>query len=185
MTVTNAEEWALLRRHRRKPLVEPAAYERFASVECDGDALRRLLPHRDPLRFVDRVTAVSEDRELIVGTRYLAPDDPTFAGHFPDYPLYPGTFQVEAIGQLGLCLWYFRRFPDRIDVGPDARPATVRATRIGGALFNAPAPPDRTATIVAQRLEDDGFRASIIGQFLVDDAVCCTAIGEVVFLDTE
>jgi len=183
--VTNAEEWALLRRHRRKPLVEPAAHERFADVECDGDALRRLLPHREPLLFVDRVTAVSEDRELIVGTRYLAPDDPIFAGHFPDFPLYPGTFQVEAIGQLGLCLWYFRRFPERVDVAIDARPVSVRATRIGGALFNAPAEPARSATIVAQRLEDDGFRASIIGQFLVDESVCCTAIGEVVFLEAD
>ncbi len=181
--MTNAEEWTLLRRHRRKPLVEPAEYKRFETVACDRDALQRLLPHRDPLLFVDRVTAVSEDRETIVGERNLAPDDPTFAGHFPEYPLYPGTFQVEAIGQLGLCLWYFRQFSDRLDVGTDARPASVRATRIGGALFNAPAPPDRTATIVAQRLDDDGFRASIIGQFLIDESVCCTAIGEVVFLD--
>ena len=183
--MTNAEEWALLRRHRRKPLVEPAEYEHFETVACGRDALQRILPHRNPLLFVDRVTAVNEERDTVVGERYLNSDDPTFDGHFPDYPLYPGTFQVEAIGQLGLCLWYFRRFPERIDVAPDARPASVRATRIGGALFNAPAPPDRTATIVAQRLDDDGFRASIIGQFLIDDSVCCTAIGEVVFLDTE
>lgn len=175
-------EAQLLKKYRRRSLLDDINAEDLVEVSCDSAAVRRILPHRPPLLFVDSVVSVDSKREMIVGHRHISADDPVFAGHFPDYPLYPGTFQIEAIGQLGLCLWYFRSHPESTRVPEIADQARVIATRIGGALFNAPVEPGRDVTLVARRLADDGMRASIIGQLLVGETVCTTSIGEVVFL---
>lgn len=171
----------LLRHFRKRHLIDSGEWARLHEVRCAAGEIERLLPHRPPLLFVDSVDAVSDDREIIVGTRRFRADDPVFEGHFPGYPVYPGTFQVEAIGQLGLCLWYFRQNPERLHISQDSEPVSALATRIGGAFFSASVRPGNTARLVARRLEGDGMKGSVIGQLLVDDTVCTTAIGEVFF----
>ncbi|MFW5994931.1 MAG: 3-hydroxyacyl-ACP dehydratase FabZ family protein [Spirochaetia bacterium] len=174
-------ESQLLRHFRRRPLLGNDERAQLCEVRGRRDDIRRILPHRPPLLFVDSVDAVSADRETIVGTRVFRDDDPVFTGHFPGNPVYPGTFQVEAIGQLGLCLWYFRLNPERLEIATDSEPVSAFATRIGGAMFSAPVRPGTTAQLVARRLEGDEMRGSMIGQLIIDDTVCTTAIGEVVF----
>ena len=174
-------ESQLLRHFRRRPLIGPKEQAQLREVRGQQDDIRRILPHRPPLLFVDSVDAVSVDRETILGTRVFRDDDPVFTGHFPGNPVYPGTFQVESIGQLGLCLWYFRLNPERLDIAADSEPVSALAIRIGGALFSAPVRPGNTAQLVARRLEGDEMRGSVIGQLLIDGTVCTTAIGEVVF----
>jgi len=73
----------------------------------DRNGITRILPHREPVLLVDRLTGISFEEEAIAGSRFISPADPVFAGHFPDFPVYPGTLEVEMIGQLGLCLHYF------------------------------------------------------------------------------
>lgn len=58
-----------------------------------------LLPHRDPFLFVDRLDSVS--REEITGTKTYSPEEPFFAGHFPEYPVVPGVILVESMAQCG------------------------------------------------------------------------------------
>ena len=41
-----------------------------------------ILPHRPPFLFVDKVTKMVPDK-LIVTERFIRPDEPFFAGHFP------------------------------------------------------------------------------------------------------
>ncbi|KJE75768.1 3-hydroxyacyl-ACP dehydratase FabZ [Ferrimicrobium acidiphilum] len=61
---------------------------------------REFIPHRPPFLLVDTIT------ELQPGVSgrgsYAVPHDlAILAGHFPDNPILPGVYQVEAIAQMG------------------------------------------------------------------------------------
>jgi 3-hydroxyacyl-[acyl-carrier-protein] dehydratase len=169
---------ALLRQYRKKPLFSP---DGLTPLSWDRGGIMRILPHRDPFLLVDRLTGISFDEEAIAGTRFISPDDPVFAGHFPDYPVYPGTLEVEMIGQLGLCLHYFIQSRS-IEIPAAPWPLSVRATRIVGAHYLEPVLPGRDVTVLAKKLEHDEFLATMIGQVIADGKVACTAIGEVCFV---
>jgi len=71
-------------------------------MELDREAIMRIIPHRPPFLFVDRITAMEESR--IVGTLQVTGDEWFFPGHFPGMPIMPGVLIVEAIVQAGACL---------------------------------------------------------------------------------
>jgi 3-hydroxyacyl-[acyl-carrier-protein] dehydratase len=169
---------ALLRQYRKKPLF---SQDRLTPLSWDRSGITRILPHREPFLLVDSLTGISFEEEAIAGSRFISPDDPVFAGHFPDFPVYPGTLEVEMIGQLGLCLHYFLE-SGSIDIPPDVQPLSVRATRIVGAYYLEPVLPGRDVLLLAKKLEHDGFLATMIGQVIADGKVACTAIGEVCFV---
>ncbi|HUX50096.1 MAG TPA: 3-hydroxyacyl-ACP dehydratase FabZ family protein [Spirochaetia bacterium] len=170
---------ALLRRFRRKPLFAEAG---LSSVVAYGpDIVRLLLPHRPPLLLVDRITGIDLGARRIAGRRYLDPADPVFSGHFPDFPLYPGTLQVEATGQLGLCLRYFDS-TGSVEAPTSQFGLNVRATRVLGAYYGEPAEPGTELTLLAEILSFDGYFASMIGQCLSGDRVTSVSAGEVLFV---
>ncbi len=60
------------------------------------------LPHRDPMLFIDRVTALTDDRITIESD--IRADAPFFQGHFPGLPIMPGVLVVETVAQAGALL---------------------------------------------------------------------------------
>lgn len=175
----DAEAADLLRRYRKKPLF--AADELPVAVDYGPEVVCNLLPHRPPLVFVDRVTGLDLDLLRIAGEKYMNPADPVFSGHFPGFPIYPGTFQIEAVGQLGLCLHYFTSNATT-EAPAHQSELTVRATRVLGAYYGEPVPPGVRAVLIARVLRHDGYFASMIGQCLVDGKVASVSAGEVLFL---
>lgn len=169
---------ALLKQNRKKPLF---ALEHLAPLSWGREDIERILPHRAPFLLVDRLTGVGFDDEAIAGSRFISPDEPLFAGHFPGSPVYPGSLEVEMIGQLGLCLHYFLESRST-EVPADQWPLNVRATRILGAAYLAPVLPGRDVTLLAKKLDYDEYFATMIGQVIADGTVACVAIGEVCFL---
>ena len=165
----------LLRKYRKVPLVTQKLTTR--SLDLDQKSIERIIPHRKPFLLLDRLTAVDLKEETVVGNRFVPGSDPVFPGHFPEQPVYPGSLQIEMLGQLGLCLYHFL---EKGLNGPseDDPPVIIRATRVIGAYYLTPIPPETEVTLTAKNLEFDGLVARVIGQALVKDRICCVAIQE-------
>lgn len=169
----------IVRKNRKRPIA--VASGMAVSLDIGPAGIQRIIPHRAPFLLVDRLTGIDLEAETITGERVVPVSDPVFQGHFPGFPIYPGTLQVETIGQIGLCLWYFLSM-GRTGLGADAAPVDIRATRILGAAFLEPVPPGARLELVARKIEHDGFFARVLGQVIVDGKVTCVAVGEVVFV---
>jgi len=64
------------------------------------DELIKVIPHRYPFLFVDRILEV-EERKRIVGLKNVTINEPYFQGHFPGHPIMPGVLIIEAMAQVG------------------------------------------------------------------------------------
>jgi 3-hydroxyacyl-[acyl-carrier-protein] dehydratase len=64
----------------------------------DVTEIMKILPHRYPILLVDRVLEC-DDKEKIVAIKNLTATEPFFQGHFPDNPIMPGVYQLEAMAQ--------------------------------------------------------------------------------------
>ncbi len=66
----------------------------------DIQEIMTILPHRYPLLLVDRIIEYEEGKR-IVGIKNVSVNEPVFQGHFPDFPLFPGVYILEAMAQVG------------------------------------------------------------------------------------
>lgn len=62
--------------------------------------IMEILPHRYPILLVDKIVEM-ELGKRIVGIKNVSVNEPVFQGHFPDFPLMPGVYILEAMAQVG------------------------------------------------------------------------------------
>lgn len=73
--------------------------ETSSHVEVADIALiLQTLPHRYPFLLIDRVINMTPDFSGI-GIKHVTINEPQFAGHFPDRPVYPGVLMIEGMAQ--------------------------------------------------------------------------------------
>jgi len=75
----------------------------------DYEEIKKVIPHRHPFLFLDRVTITDEMKA--VGYKYLTGKEDFFQGHFPGRPIMPGVLVVEAMAQTSCVL--FLAHPER------------------------------------------------------------------------
>jgi 3-hydroxyacyl-[acyl-carrier-protein] dehydratase len=68
------------------------------SVTLDVEQIKKLLPHRAPFLFVERLSDIVP-LQSAVGWKAVSIGEPHFQGHFPDYAVMPGVLIVEAMAQ--------------------------------------------------------------------------------------
>lgn len=170
---------SLLKKYRREIIASPSETN---LLTYEQNEIKKLIPHREPFLLIDKIMDIDTGNELIIGSRKILEDDPIFKGHFPDFPVYPGSLQLEMIGQLGLCLTYF--LVNQTDkIASDAKPVNVRATKILGAVFQEPVLPGEELMMVVKKVEQDSYLGSVVGQVISGSKICTVSISEVLFLD--
>lgn len=65
---------------------------------ADIDLIKRIIPHRYPFLLVDRVVDIDGTKSG-VGIKNVTANEPQFTGHFPETPVFPGVYMVEAMAQ--------------------------------------------------------------------------------------
>lgn len=174
------ETEALARRLRKQQILPES--ETATRVGYGIPEVERLIPHRPPMRLVDGLTAIDLAGRRIRGTRTLDPADPIFLGHFPSHPVYPGVLQVEAMGQLALCLAHFVT-RGTAEITADLEPVAVRALRIIHAQYFEPLLPGDVLTLHASILDEDGMTATAAGQVVKQGRIASISLQEVYFVE--
>ncbi|QBX34651.1 3-hydroxyacyl-ACP dehydratase FabZ [Paracoccus liaowanqingii] len=67
-------------------------------TEADLALIKRIIPHRYPFLFIDKVRDIVPF-EGAVGIKNVTANEPHFQGHFPNHPIMPGVTIIEAMAQ--------------------------------------------------------------------------------------
>lgn len=135
------------------------------------DQVKKILPHRDPFLFIDSVESVSlpskdlrmtdlsmkqkfelkdiQDAEVVAYYK-TKKDHAIFAGHFPDYPIFPGVTQVEMMAQATSFIVFL------VNEDPFKLKMDVALLGINEARFRKPILPEMEIKLVTKLLKVRG-----------------------------
>ncbi len=121
------------------------------------EKILKSLPHRYPFLLVDKVIELEPEKK-IVAVKNVTFNEPHFLGHFPDLPLMPGVFIIEAMAQAGALM---------VTSAPNFNPEDklVYFMSIDGAKFRKPVIPGDVLELHVKAVQNRGavWKLSAIG----------------------
>ncbi|HVU21094.1 MAG TPA: 3-hydroxyacyl-ACP dehydratase FabZ [Rhizomicrobium sp.] len=138
-----------------------------AEVTLDVEEIKKLLPHRAPFLFVERLTDIVPN-ESAVGHKAVSFNEPHFQGHFPDYAVMPGVLIVEAMAQTAGSLVVY-------SLGRDSPSRKVYFMTIDKARFRRPVRPGEMLRFPVKAIRHRGPVWRFSGEAFVGDELCAEA----------
>ena len=133
----------------------------------DVEAIKKLLPHRAPFLFVERLTDICNFKSA-TGWKTVSFNEPHFQGHFPDFAVMPGVLIVEAMAQAAGAL-----VVHSLDLKGEKR--QVFFMGIDKARFRKPVKPGDVLRFPVTMLQQRGAVWRFGGKAYVGDALCAEA----------
>ena len=135
-------------------------------IVIDVEGLKKLLPHRAPFLFIERLTEIVPF-ESAVGYKAVSFNEPHFAGHFPNFAVMPGVLIIEALAQTAGALI----------VHSLSLPSTPRVFFMGidKARFRKPVVPGDMLRLVVRKLQNRGPVWKFEGTAHVGESQCAEA----------
>jgi 3-hydroxyacyl-[acyl-carrier-protein] dehydratase len=132
----------------------------------DVEQIKKLLPHRAPFLFVERLTNMVPN-ESAVGHKAVSFNEPHFQGHFPDFAVMPGVLLVEAMAQTAGALVVY-------SLGARASQRVYFMT-IDKARFRKPVRPGDMLRFPVKAIRHRGPVWRFSGEAFVGDELCAEA----------
>ena len=126
-----------------------------------------LIPHRYPFLLIDKVTNIIIGKS-VTGIKSITFNEPFFQGHFPNYPVMPGVFILEAMAQTAACLVAFA------DKSLSTN-SLVFFTGIEKAKFRKPVTPGSTLILKVNILATKKTLYKFSAEAFVDDIVMASS----------
>ncbi len=136
-------------------------------VSLDVEQIKKLLPHRAPFLFVERLTDIVSN-ESATGHKAVSYNEPHFQGHFPDFAVMPGVLIVEAMAQTAGALVVY-------SLGRDSPGRKVYFMTIDKARFRRPVRPGDMLRIPVKAIRHRGPVWRFSGEAFVGDELCAEA----------
>jgi 3-hydroxyacyl-[acyl-carrier-protein] dehydratase len=136
-------------------------------IVLDTGALKRLLPHRAPFLFIEKLTNIVPF-ESATGFKAVGYNEPFFAGHFPEHPVMPGVLIIEALAQTAGALVMQ-------SLSLDSKNRVVYFMTIEKARFRKPVLPGDMLRMEVKALRRRGPVWRFAGEAYVDGVLCAEA----------
>ncbi len=127
--------------------------------------IQKILPHRYPFLYVDRVLEVEPGKRL-VAIKNVSFDEHFFQGHFPGKPIMPGVLIVEALAQASGIL---------VHKTVESDDNMVYFMSIDKVKFRKPVVPGDQLVLEVEPLQVRGKVYKFKGEAKVDGKVVCEA----------
>jgi 3-hydroxyacyl-[acyl-carrier-protein] dehydratase len=137
------------------------------AVTLDVERIKKLLPHRAPFLFVERLTDIVPEQSA-TGWKAVSINEPHFQGHFPDYAVMPGVLIVEAMAQTAGALVVH-------SLGFAREKRIVYFMTIEKARFRKPVTPGDMLRMPVNTIRRRGPVWRFEGQAYVGDTLCAEA----------
>ncbi len=131
----------------------------------DVKELFKILPHRYPFLFVDKILDVDLEKDTVLGLKNSTINEWYYQGHFPGAPIMPGVLILEALAQTGSILIYLKGEKQKIGA----------LLNINNAKFRNPVRPGDTLYLKAQGLHFSSRGGKIFTVATVNDKIAAEA----------
>ena len=151
--------------------------DKNADLVLDVEYIKKLLPHRAPFLFVERLTDIVPN-ESATGHKAVSFNEPHFQGHFPEFAVMPGVLIVEAMAQTAGALVVY-------SLGRESPSRRVYFMTIDKARFRRPVRPGDMLRFPVRALRHRGPVWRFEGKAYVGDELCAEAEFSAMIFDGE